>query len=144
MREILFRGKVITSGEWVVGNYNQNVLDRGFDTIEDLENFPYLHYGVEYNTVGQYTGLTDKNGKRIFEGDIIKTHYANTPKSDFIEQVVFLNGRFCGMYESGNMKMWSRLPDKDFKPLAQDRSVYMEWCEVIGNIHDNPELIKED
>jgi uncharacterized phage protein (TIGR01671 family) len=134
MREILFRGKKITSGEWVVGNYNQNVINRGFDTIEDLENFPYLHYGVDYNTVGQYTGLTDKNGKRIFEGDIIRAKIEGGNHKGFTWQnmpVDFQQGAFCLNDQNGRV----------FCVLgAFAPSVSLE---VIGNIHDNPELIQE-
>lgn len=121
MRDILFRGKRLNNGEWVYG-----------------------FYCVDPSTVGQYTGLKDKNGKRIFEGDIIRTHYANTRKNDFIEQVVFHNGRFCSLYKipgPGNGKIWANLPD-GVPHLPQDKTTYMEWCEVVGNIHDNPELLE--
>ena len=121
MRDILFRGKRLDNGEWVYG-----------------------FYCVDPSTVGQYTGLKDKNGKRIFEGDIIRTHYANTRKNDFIEQVVFHNGRFCSLYKipgPGNGKIWANLPD-GVPHLPQDKTPYMEWCEVMGNIHDNPELLE--
>lgn len=159
MREILFRGKVVNTnddeliGKWILGqlvvrrdhdegNEKTFICESGYKFIRCL-NKMIRTYEVDPDTVGQFTGMTDKNGKRIFEGDIIKTHYANTPKADFIEQVVFHNGRFTGMYENSKMKMWAGLPDKEFKRLPQDKSVYMEWCEVIGNIHDNPELIQE-
>ena len=160
MREILFRGKGRTDRRWYEGYYfalstttycfaedyaahPENT--KHYITVERMIDWglpnEHLKAEIDPETVGQYTGLTDKNGKRIFEGDIIKTHYANTPKADFIEQVVFHNGRFCGMYESGKMKMWAPLPD-GVKHFPQDKSVYMEWCEVIGNIHDNPELVE--
>ena len=150
MREILFRGKRIDSGEWVYGDLlrAKGYVNRIEYTVifTDPAEFPKGEYfgaiHILPETVGQFTGLNDKNGKRIFEGDIIKTHYANTPKADFIEQVAFHNGRFCGMYEHGKMKMWASLAD-GIKHLPQDKTVYMEWCEVIGNIHDNPELIAE-
>ena len=157
MREITFRGKAndqynARTGEWIYGQLlvrpvNEGGMDKyficetGHRFIRCLNKAPCT-YEVDPETVGQYTGLTDKNGKRIFEGDIIKTHYANTPKADFIEQVAFHNGRFCGMYEHDKMKMWASLAD-GIKHIPQDKTVYVEWCEVIGNIHDNPELIAE-
>lgn len=157
MREITFRGKTndqynARTGEWIYGQLlvrpvheggmdEYFICETGHKFIRCLNKVPCT-YKVDPETVGQYTGLADKNGKRIFEGDIVKTHYANTPKSDFIEQVVFLDGRFCCLYEFGKSKIWSQLHDKDFK-LISDYSVYKEWCEVIGNIHDNPELIAE-
>lgn len=112
-------------------------------------DMPYMDAGcidgrfptVDPETIGMCTGLKDRNDQWIFEGDIIRTHYANAPKSDFVEQVAFHNGRFCGMYERDKMKMWAALPD-GIKRLPQDKSVYMEWCEVIGNIHDNPKLLE--
>ena len=154
MREILFRGKDILCGDWVEGDLIRNdnrcypavfigCIEVSRNRYDELSIDGHYLPQVAPNTVGQYTGLTDKNGKRIFEGDIIKTHYANTPRADFIEQVVFHNGRFCGMYEHDKMKMWASLAD-GIKHIPQDKTVYMEWCEVIGNIHDNPELITKE
>ena len=121
---------------------------------------------VDPATVGQFTGVYDGtkweelsqqekdrwlkkhsvkewNGRRIFEGDIVKTHYANAVKSDFVETVVFHNGRFCAnsnISETG--QWWTSLAD-GVPHVSFDKSVYMESCKVIGNIHDNPELLKE-
>lgn len=136
MREILFRGRNKLTGGWCRGYLVKTGDHFRISTQDDL-----ISFGVDPSTVGQYTGLKDRNGVMIFEGDIIKTHYANTPKADFIERVVFHNGRFCGMYERDKMKMWAALPD-GIKRLPQDKTVYMEWCEVIGNIHDNPKLLE--
>ena len=142
MREILFRGKRLDNGKYVDGNL----------FVSDTEGRTYILVGsrivtieweIDPSTIGQYTGLTDKNGKRIFEGDIVRTHYANTRKADFVEQVVFHNGRFSSLYElrgPGNGKMWANLPDS-VPHLPMDKTPYMEWCEIIGNIHDNPELL---
>ena len=148
MREILFRGKQIDNGEWVEG-YISEYMRMPRDTnpyivwvieCKPKEIYEYEMYEVIPETVGQYTGLTDKNGKRIFEGDIVKTHYVNTKKNDFVEQIVFHNGRFCSMYKiSEHGRMWANLPDGIPR---LNKTPYMEWCEVIGNIHDNPELVK--
>ena len=139
MRDIIFRGKRLDNGEWVYGSLLQVEYEDGsvvtaiFDRKDsggDAEVHP--------STVGQYTGLNDKHGNRIFEGGIIRTHYANTRKNDFIEQVVFHNGRFCSLYKipgPGNGKIWSNLPDGVLH-LPKDKTPYMEWCEVIGDIHD--------
>ena len=132
MREILFRGKSIYTGKWAVSVCPHGVMHSG-----------HLCDDFIPETVGQFTGLTDKNGKRIFEGDIINAHYANAPKADFAEQVVFCDGRFCSLFSTtdGNGKMWSALP-LSAPHIKNDKSIYMEWCEVIGNIHDNPELLE--
>lgn len=137
MREILFRGKRTDNGEWVEGFYlytNENTQP----VIIDMECCSNV---IIPETVGQYTGLTDKNGVEIFEGDIVKTHYANAQKSDFIEQVVFHNGKFCAYFSNQLCKQWANLYDGT-EHLPQDKSVYMDSVEVIGNIHDNPELLE--
>ena len=162
MREILFRGKSIDNGEWIEGGYaqiqpppvcfsNDNdteppkiciVAEKGFSDWGLPRQ--YAMYDVIPSTVGQYTGLTDKNEKKIFEGDIVRTHYANASKADFIEQVVFRSGRFCALYQLPERgKMWAGLADGTTH-LPQEKVAYMAWCEVIGNIHDNPELLEDD
>ena len=155
MREILFRGKRIDNidnGEWVEGYLRRTTLFNALEAphrwrmafvIEPPFEEPFTCEWAEVDpaTVGQYTGLTDKNGKRIFEGDIVKAHYANVPKADFVEKVVFHNGRFCSLYQKGGAKMWCLLAD-GVPHHPEDKSAYMEWCEVIGNIHDNPDLLE--
>lgn len=140
MREILFRGKLLGDGRWAVGNL---VVKKDGVCIITPDDTPLGCYGqVDPDTVGQYTGLTDKDGRKIFEGDVIYSHYANVPpeKCVHIETVVFRNGRFCAMHENGTMKTWAGLPD-GIKHLPGDKSVWMNCCTVIGNIHNNPELL---
>lgn len=151
MREIIFRGKRVDNGEWVEGY----LIQKGGETF--IARYPYftgkVHetswlefcFGgfitVDPETVGQYTGLTDKNGKKIFEGDIVRTHYANAPKAVFVETVVFDGGKFCATSTNEGCKttaaLWDGVPR-----LAIDKSVYMDEVEVIGNIHDNPKLLE--
>lgn len=153
-REILFRGKRMDNGEWAYGSFIPDLLevfqektpegnwlgDWGFIKPFGKTKEERLMVEVERDSVGQYTGLTDKNGVKIFEGDIIKSHYANAPNSDFTEYVVFHNGRFSATND--NAHWWTMLAD-GVRHLSQDKSAYMEWCEVIGNIHDNPELLND-
>ena len=159
MREILFRGKRMDNGEWVeaasilrtvdgaalemyIGSRADAVVAVDDDgNIHQMSAGPHvLYYRVDPDTVGQFTGLTDKNGRKVFEGDILKTHYANAVKCNFVETVVFRNGRFCAEGRiSVTGRSWAGLWDG--APHApQDCSVYMDDMEVIGNIHDDPEL----
>ena len=152
MREILFRGKRADNGEWIEGYYAKQSNHACFAHELKYQHFIFKDVCLDFNlgglqefeiipeTVGQYTGLTDRNGKKIFEGDIVKTHYANAQKSDFIEQVVFHNGKFCAYFSNQLCKQWANLYDGT-EHLPQDKSVYMDSVEVVGNIHDNPELI---
>lgn len=118
MREILFRGKDL-AGVWHYG------VPLVFTEDYVCITAPYTYNkAVQPETIGQYTGVTDKNGKKIFEGDIVKCTYIYDkgyglrfePK---IEAVVFREGNFNPLYNC-------------------ERNSF----EVIGNIHDNPELLK--
>ena len=130
MREILFRGKPIMSkNEWVEGFYNCIPCDRFLcvdhciQTIDDDGRIGLL-YTVEESTVGQFTGLTDKNGKKIFEGDIVEVNHEAYP--GVRGEVFFKNGSFMLKNVSDVLSLYGFLP----------------WCKVIGNIHDNPELLE--
>lgn len=101
---------------------------------------PFLLAKAIPGTVGQYSDMEDKNGIEIYEGDIIKAHYANALNDDFIEIVVFYKGRFSAQYAKGS----PRMPIADgIQRCSFEKSVYMTDCEVIGNIHENPELVKD-
>ena len=151
MREIFFRGKRVDNGEWVEGfyvnvpeHYKHEMSRKSY--IVSINNGLFME--VVSETVGEYTGLTDKNGNRIFEGDIIETQeYYNKPYSakkrkkryiGIVEYVTYKHNN--GIYYEA--KWYVNI--KDF-----DTYVYGAWsrfydCTVIGNIHDNPELLKED
>lgn len=130
IREIKFRGKHIDSGEWLIGDLVQDHFgDGSINTChiypKDAWNGPDC-YEVDPSTVGQYTGLKDKDGKEVYEGDIIiQQGYSGKTKM----LVQFAKGAFTtGKHRSSCV---------DTRPmLIQAR------CEVIGNIHDNPELLK--
>lgn len=138
MREILFRGKRIDSGEWVEGgtvhqtDFYGDSVDRYFiiDGTDTDDNIGPA-YRVHPDTVGQYTGLTDKNGKKIFEGDILK-EYGNPPERSLM---VIKNGGFGCFIEFyfGGEKCG----------IEQIRNVgWLSYAEVIGNIYDNSELLE--
>ena len=141
MREILFRGRR-DNGEWTEGFIvasRENTYPDGFEMItvdginyDELENYQpdFLSYAVDLETVGQFTGLTDKNGKKIFEGDILKFSYTGKNHGvEGTEAVVFKNGKF------GVEWGWHR------EMVALD-GFANTTIEVIGNIHDNPELLE--
>lgn len=123
-REILFRGKRIDNGEWVKGlpfSFHAN------NNVEGIETYGGERHRVDSDTVGQFTGLTDKYGERIFEGDICEGKNVLHP-SKKIYQVGFDDGLF-GLYDDGGT-LW--------------HSDHIDDIEVIGNIHDNPELTEGD
>ena len=131
MREILFRGKRTDNGEWIEGFYSAEEYNPYIGKIEYIPRIQIIgkcvSLGVIPETVGQYTGLTDKNGKRIFEGDIVKC------VSDGEQAVIsWLKYFACfGLSFDG----WCCGFDNYDDNLPSD-------FEVIGNIHDNPEILK--
>ena len=135
MREILFRGKLKSNGEWAFGNLNVSL--RGTVIITPDET-PVGKYGqVIPETVGQYTGLNDSKGNKIFEGDIVK--YKNTDGIKVNGVALTIIGKVN--YNEKNASFAIDGTDKigakhyDYFPIKN--------IEVIGNIHDNPELLKE-
>ena len=131
MREILFRGKSLDNGEWVEGYlYITHTGTHEIGSYNAETNIERLASTAIPSTVGQYTGLKDKNGKRIFEGDIVKT-------SDIThEGVIQIPGE---SFEIAMRKeCWVMVAGEDWDFLEKNH----ECIEVIGNIHDNPEMLK--
>ena len=133
MMEILFRGKRTINGDWVYGDFvhgNERKSLRDSIFVYDSETQSFNDYDINPSTLGQYTGLTDKNGKRIFEGDIAKVLQG---KDKDIAYVGFENGAFMLYPRTGNIyerTLWSYW--------------YNDWdVEVIGNITDNPYLLEK-
>ena len=125
MREILFRGKRVSGNkEWIFGNVNYYPnLNRWFIRLQPaMSVLQTLEDEVAANTVGQYTGLTDKNGKKIFDGDIVKYKEENGEIVYHDQEAMFV---VC-------FDTWFT----DFDHL------YGKDVEIVGNIHDNPELLE--
>ena len=134
MREILFRGKIIDNGEWAYGCYVEaEKLDKsGTEYFIIEKNADGSSHMVIPETVGQYTGLNDKNGTRIFDGDIVETSkygYENVKGQNY-------NGkdRFVVQFSDGTYVLENKRRRFCLRP---DSGV-----EIIGNIHDNPELLE--
>ena len=145
MREILFRGKRLDTGEWVEGAYCKHDTVKVCFTTDDpktkhliiMDGFcdwgfdpPLQGVEVDPATVGQYTGLTDKNGKKIFEGDIVSFNRVNA--------LGYTTSRI------GDVRYYDELPIFYIMATTGDAWDWVD-CEkitVIGNIHDNPELLK--
>lgn len=131
MREILFRGKRIDNGEWVEGMYLY-IKGHTYPSIFDMEGFSHI---IITKTVGQFTGLLDKNGNKIFEGDIVRRF--NSKEQEVMRYAVKWNTDCC-MFVLMSEYTYLGEYDSDFTVF------YGEDLEVVGNIHDNPELLKDD
>lgn len=129
MREILFRGKRVDNGEWEYGlpSYDD---DGDVEEIQVWDEEDVNFYPVDPETICQYTGLIDKNGKKIWEGDILEGHLDDKFPEDVTREKVI-------WHESG----W-----KTEEPGCVDKEYLDEFdaenFEVVGNVFDNPELLE--
>lgn len=143
MRETKFRGKRLDNGEWVYGDLLHpitscrivNYAERISDGVACAD---YHYFDVDPKTVGQYTGLKDRNGKEVYEGDIIECigsynkpirHLVryNDEKGGYSQLLFMGNGLTCKPYDGGL--------------ISQNYICEMDKY-IIGNIHDNPEFLK--
>lgn len=139
MREILFRGKRLDNGEWIEGipinthigtfivfEENPHFCDQyGYMEIDELAK-------VDPATVGQYTGLRDRNGKRIFEGDVLVSFFCDdVPNYGERSVVLWHKHAWCSQY-------------RDYKPETLEEYEMSNYVDVIGNIYDNPELLEQE
>ena len=143
----LCRGKRVDNNEWIEGYYvhYDDIIDNHNDDcdyiIEKHNGGNFVFHEVVPETVGQYTGLTDKNGKKIFEGDIIT---ATTLDTGDEQRAVVYFGNFIDANNADEYIGFFIEFDRIKTTITQ---LSMEECknriEIIGNIHDNPELLQE-
>lgn len=125
MKQTEFRGKRVGGGEWVYGDLlhdkdgRPHIVPKGQEL--DFDDDMFEIYEVEPATVGQYSGLKDKNGREICEGDIVRWN-------EYIGEAIFKSGMFA----------------RKVKNVSASLSSLLLATEVIGNIHDNPELLKTE
>lgn len=145
MREILFRGKRFSDGEWVAGRL---FIDEKKDKHEILVGYINYRVGweVDPETVGQFTGLTDKNGKRIFEGDILEFEDLGETGYEYKEGFDFTNRAVVAWrhsaWEFGEVMYHNSCVLEEMYSSREDFIEIFNYSEIIGNIHDNPELLK--
>lgn len=155
MREILFRGKRADGGGWVEGffvycksAYDDSETDRVAEIIPfDADRIYTGEYCssdvcvVNFETVGQFTGLTDKNGKKIFEGDIV--HLTDVRYDNEWKAVVVFGNPYCEYSWGWNFDYIGEKPQVNTDILLWVEMEELQvYCEIIGNIYDNPELLK--
>ena len=140
MRTIKFRGKRLDNGEWLVGDLLQVANEvfiapsdgDWFDFIpwkkDNVFHLPSATYVVSTDTIGQFTGLLDKNGKEIYEGDIVANDFGNN-------NIVNMTVEWC------TDGYWA-LHEIDGDDTMHFVADYLKEIEVIGNIYDNPELLE--
>ena len=146
MREILFKAKRIDNGEWVEGSYlycknATTVSFRNEHYILVFDGYGVAYHEIDKDTICRYTGLTDKNGNKIWENDVVKKHfytdydaYANS--EEYVGIVKFTDCAWV-IDTKRNEYVCTR---PIFESMAYSKDV--DYFEVIGNIFDNPELLK--
>jgi hypothetical protein len=131
MREILFRGKSVNDSRWVFGNLSDYGDCKTITTVKDFSIIDSCEVIPE--TVGQYTGLKDKNGTKIFEGDVV-----NYIEIDFDGPDIKGKGGLRWNDNTASFEIFNGLFGVNFCQTCQ--TLFFQ-IEVIGNIHDNPELM---
>lgn len=151
MRTIKFRGKRHYDGEWVYGYplivYTEKYKSVNIVTLHEAypDTLAKVTTSVDFNSLGQFTGLHDKNGKEIFEGDILlwtrkNVHIESRQLQDLLYKcVVYYDNDKCAFQFRCELRCGACVGCLDFDDDRADES----FVEVVGNIHDNPDLIKK-
>lgn len=141
MREILFRGKNLL-GKWIEGDLLQYLgcekkhIVRHSTGAGGQEVIP--------STIGEYTGLIDKNGKRIFEGDIVKNEWCFIKGNSIVRFGEYKSLDSSNDYQCGHLGFYlEHISDFNKRTVRKDIMYFANKCEIIGNVFDNPEMLKE-
>lgn len=129
MERYKFRAK--SDGQWVYGSHVKTGVGLHYIIPQNLISNDVMQFKVNKDTVCQFTGLKDDNGKDIYEGDIIKRYYPTTSLNEFIGAVEYHDGTYFLIGE-----------DREYDVTFLYDDTTKNTVEVIGNIHDNPELLE--
>ena len=133
MREILFKAKRIDNGEWVVGQYvNTCYPGNNKETGRFIVVYPNEYHEIYTSTICQFTGLCDKNGKKIWENDILMAHLDESYPEGVTYETVEWGAAGWVSCETNSV-------DRQYLDEFD-----LEHFEVVGNIFDNPELLQEE
>lgn len=152
MREILFRAKRIDNGEWVEGQYAfiLNPLTESGEPIKHLicNGTNIFNDEIDPETICQYTGLTDKNGNRIWENDIVSCEHEKYPDDNpsevypLLPESIKYTRNYAVEFINTGSSYGYRLRNKSIHFMLTGNVIQNHKIEVVGNIFDNPELLK--